>query len=215
MGIQAIVYENYFDALLRGDRQACIKLIDEQWDNKAPVRSIYEDLLKKALYEVGELWEENKISVATEHLASAITETILNGLFLKLNVLYSSEKKVLAGCVENELHQIGIKMICDTFEANGWPTFFLGANTPMKEFMDLARSIQPDIIALSVSIYPHIPELLKMLKIIRSEFTETPILVGGQGFRHGGLDLIPENDNVTYIEDTFAIQEYINQLSHE
>lgn len=37
--------------------------------------------MKPALYELGRLWEQNKISVATEHLATAITEEILNGFY--------------------------------------------------------------------------------------------------------------------------------------
>lgn len=45
---------------------------------------LYETIIKKALYEVGELWEYNKISVATEHLASAIVEGILNEFYFKI-----------------------------------------------------------------------------------------------------------------------------------
>jgi methanogenic corrinoid protein MtbC1 len=215
MTIDLSDYNNYFNALLKGDRHTCIEIIDELWAQKVPLQVIYEDVLKKALYQVGELWEENKISVATEHLASAISETILNNLFLKLNVLYRSEKKILAGCVENEHHQIGIKMICDMFEANGYQTFFLGANTPKNDFMELARQINPDIFALSVSVFFHIPDLVKMIETIRNEFPETPILVGGQGFRHGGKENLLQFDNLTFMEDTVAIDNYINQLAHE
>lgn len=215
MTIELSDYNLYFNALLKGDRHNCIKLIDQLWEKKVPLHVIYEEVLKKALYQVGELWEENKISVATEHLASAISETIMNKLFLKLNVLYHSDKKVLAGCVENEFHQIGIKMICDMFEAKGYPTFFLGANTPKKDFMELARKINPDIIALSVSVFFHIPDLIKMIETIRNEFYETPILVGGQGFRHGGKESLLRFENLTFMEDTVAVEEYINQLAYE
>lgn len=52
--------------------------------NQIPVQYLYENIIKKSLYEVGELWESNKITVATEHLASAIVEAILNELYFTI-----------------------------------------------------------------------------------------------------------------------------------
>ena len=48
------------------------------------IKIIYEKLFKISLYKIGELWEYNKISVATEHLASAIVESILNENYLQI-----------------------------------------------------------------------------------------------------------------------------------
>jgi hypothetical protein len=45
------------------------------------VKSLYKDLFQKSLYRVGEVWEFNRISVAREHLATAITEGFLNLIY--------------------------------------------------------------------------------------------------------------------------------------
>lgn len=42
---------------------------------------MYQDLVQRSLYEVGELWERGHVSVATEHLATAITESLLTWEF--------------------------------------------------------------------------------------------------------------------------------------
>ncbi len=95
------------------------------------LKSLYMDLFQRSLYAVGELWELNKISVAREHLATAITESLLNLVYPRLFENTPTGKKVVVSCAANELHQIGGKIVADFFELNGWESHFLGANTPV------------------------------------------------------------------------------------
>src|SRR6186713_3119892 len=70
-------YEGYLAALLRGDRAECARLVQNLVSAGADLRGLYLDVFQRALYAVGELWERQKISVAVEHLATAITERML------------------------------------------------------------------------------------------------------------------------------------------
>ncbi|HEX5742369.1 MAG TPA: cobalamin B12-binding domain-containing protein, partial [Flavobacteriaceae bacterium] len=121
--------------------------------------------------------------------------------------------KVLVACIENEHHQIGIKMISDVFEMNGWITYFLGSNTPTTDLIAFAKTISPDFIAISLSIYFHLPELEKTIKSFRAVFPETPILVGGQAFRHGGQSVLLKYDKVIYQPDLYTTDLYIKNLN--
>ena len=102
--------QDYLDALLSGQRSKASQVIGTYMSADGSVLGAYEGIMKPALYEVGALWEQNKISVAAEHLATAITEGILNELYEKLISGFQSEvkRKVVVACVENELHQVGI-----------------------------------------------------------------------------------------------------------
>ena len=97
------------------------------------VYPFYNNLFQKSLYRVGELWESNRISVAKEHLATAITEGLLNLVYPKLfePEQYRKGRTILISCTANEFHQIGGKMVADVCELNGWDSHFLGANTPV------------------------------------------------------------------------------------
>lgn len=205
-------YITFRESLLAGNRANCIRIIDEHWEQKISLKDLYENMLKKALYDIGKLWEYNKISVATEHLASAIVETILNNLYLRMELKENCNKTILASCVENEYHQIGIKMISDIFEVNGWKTFFLGANTPIDELIDFAKTIEPDFFAISISIYSHLPILEEMITKVRKSFPELPILVGGQAFLHGGKEVLLQYYKVIYLSDTITTETFINTL---
>lgn len=214
VGVDNLVQDSFLKHLLLGDRKECANIVNALLDSKVPIQSIYEDLLKISLYKVGELWEQNKISVATEHLASAIVEAILNTIYLNIILKKNINKNVLLSCVENENHQIGIKMISDILEINGWNTYFLGSNTPTKDVLLFSKSISIDLIAISLSIYFHLPELLKLIHEFRTEFPNTPILVGGQAFKHGGLDEIAEIENIFYMPDINSTEVFLKEIKN-
>jgi len=151
-----VTHKELLNLLMSGDRSKCSELVRNYLNNGASIEVLYETIIKEALYEVGELWEYNKISVATEHLASAIVEGILNEIYFKIISGDKINKTVILSCTEDEYHQIGIKMISDVFEMNGWNSYFLGANTPTDELISFSKTIKPDIFAISLSIYFHL-----------------------------------------------------------
>jgi methanogenic corrinoid protein MtbC1 len=206
-------HKEFLQLLISGNRSKCSELARNYLNKGGSIKELYETIFKKALYEVGELWEYNKISVATEHLISAIVEGILNELYSNISSGYKINKTVIVSCVEDEFHQIGIKMIGDVFEMNGWNAYFLGANTPTNELISFAKILHPDIFAISLSIYFHLPVLEKMIPAIRKEFPELPILVGGQAFRHGGQDVLLKYENVIYKPDLNSTELFIKNFN--
>lgn len=207
-----ITHKEFLQFLLSGNRLKCSELVKSYLNNGVSIEVLYENIIKRALYEIGELWEYNRISVATEHLASAIVEGILNEVYLKIISGDKINRTVVVSCVENEYHQIGIKMINDIFEMNGWNGYFLGSNTPTNELISFSKTINPDIFAISLSIYSHLPILERMIPMIRLEFPALPILVGGQAFRLGGQNVLLKYDNVIYKPDLNAVELFIKNF---
>lgn len=186
--ISDALYEKYFSALLKGDRQTCHGVVVQLAEGSVDIRAIYIDLFQKSLYQIGELWEQNRISVATEHLATAITEGLLALLYPQIFGAEHSGKKAIVSCTVNEYHQIGGKMIADIFEINGWDSHFLGANAPIESLLQHIQEYQPDVLALSLSLYSNLPKLLKTTDTIRGNFLDLDIVFGGQAFRWGGQE---------------------------
>lgn len=185
-------YQSYLSALLRGDRRQC-RACFEHWLAATPdLRTVYEDLVQRALYAVGEQWEQGKVSVATEHLATAISEGLLN---LSYPRLFASPRKGLTAVVAStasEQHQLGAKMVADLLELHGWRAHFLGANTPQPDLLDLLRQVNADAVVLSLTVYFNLPALLQTASAIRAEFPDLPILVGGKAFRWGGRERVEQ-----------------------
>ncbi len=164
----------FLDSLLNGNRAEASEKIRQQLGNGLSIKAIYEEIIKPALYRVGELWEQNQITVAEEHMATSVAEAVMNELYGNIVSRNRIPKKVVLACVENEQHQVGIKMVADMFEMKGWDTYFPGASTPVYELIQYIGKIKPDVIALSASIYFHLPVLEDMIQLIRHDYPETP-----------------------------------------
>jgi methanogenic corrinoid protein MtbC1 len=203
------IYEQFLQALLAGNKSACSTIVKSLMKENIEMDVLYENLLKKALYAVGELWEYNKISVATEHLASFIIDNILSEMYIYLTPMAGNGKKVVLGCVPGELHQIGIKMASDLLEKNGWETYFLGANVPAKDLIIFTRGVQPDLLALSSSLNFNLPELYKLISSFRIHFPVTPIIIGGQAFSRGGKTMTEQFEHVFVLNDLFELGQYL------
>lgn len=208
--------EELLPVLMNGDRSTGLEIVNRLLEEGTDVITIYEGVIKPAMYKVGELWEEGKISVATEHLASAIVETLLGHLHYRIIKNAGTNKMVVViTSVEDEVHQIGAKMVSDMFELHGWTSHFLGANTPMDELLDFISQINPTIIGLSMSINLHTRNLEKTISKIRERIPEMPILVGGQGLIEDRKDLMMKHTGVLYLKDLPALENFLNKSHYE
>lgn len=201
--------DDFLQSLLRGNRQICSAISRDYLSKNPSIIDLYEDVFKEALYEVGRLWETNKINVASEHLATAITEGILNELYAKLELQENKNKKVVLTCVENEYHQVGIKMVADVFEMNGWNSYFIGTGIPTSQLKQFIRQENPNVLAISLSIYFNYQNLLRMIYVLKNEFPELTIIAGGQGFEHFNEESAKKIDGVNHISDLHALDKYL------
>lgn len=192
-------YRKYLDALLEGDQCRCRELFEDWLASGVELSIVYQDLVQRSLYDVGSLWEMGKVSVATEHLATAITESLLNLVYPRLFLRPRNGKVAVVSSLANEHHQIGGKIVADMFELHGWRSHYLGANTPPRDLFELVRTKKPDAVALSLTVYLGFDTLYQAASELHNSFPETPILVGGQAFRWGGRERIERIQGVHYL----------------
>ncbi|MFZ5427533.1 MAG: cobalamin B12-binding domain-containing protein [Thermodesulfobacteriota bacterium] len=205
--IDSSTYSKYFQALLRGCRRECTETVSRLVRDGLDVRTLYVDLFQRSLYEIGDLWEQNRVSVAVEHMATSITESLFP---LVYPTIFSAEhigKTAVVSCVANEYHQIGGKIAADILELNGWDAYFLGANTPLSDTISLIGSKNADLAGLSLSLYANLPALLAVIEGIRERFPSLPVIVGGQAFRFGGGEALSRYQGVTLVTSLAGLEE--------
>jgi methanogenic corrinoid protein MtbC1 len=93
-------------------------------------------------------------------------------------------KTVVLACVSGELHDMGLRVIADFFDMDGWDVYYLGANTPSASVVKFVTNRNPDLLAISATMTFHLPEAQKMIQMLKSENTTSSIkvLVGGRPF---------------------------------
>jgi len=204
--ITETLYSDYLMALLAGSKPVCAEIVSTLLDAETPIKRIYLDLFQRSLYEIGTMWERNAISVSTEHLASSITESLLNLIYPKLFMSERRGRKAVIACCAAEHHQIGAKIVADFFEIHGWDSYFLGADTPADALVKMIDLKKPDLVGLSIAIYFNVPSLKTMIEEVKTTFEELPILVGGQAFLHGGRDFLKASPGVEYIDSLESLE---------
>lgn len=172
------VKERYLKAQLAGDRRQAVHLIEDCLHRGASVSDIQMEVIRSAQDHLGRLYERNEVTIAQEHMATAVSNVALAALFERAPVPRANGKKILLGCVEGEEHELAARLASDMLELAGFQLRFLGGNVPHVHLMTMAREENPDLIGLSVTMLFNLKSLRDAVDVVRS-VTDVPICVGG------------------------------------
>lgn len=182
---QAELLEKYLDLIIRQKRQEASRFIISRVEDGLPLRELYLYVFQPFQYEIGRLWHSNQITVAQEHYATASTQLIMSQLYPYVFTDKGKKYNALCSCIQGELHELGIRMIADFLEVEGWNTLYLGANMPNRDILALMQKNPPDLFAVSCTMTFHLDRLIQLLEEVRnkSKIAHPPlILVGGYPF---------------------------------
>ena len=171
----------FLAAQLAGDRQGAIRLLElEGLDRGLSLERILTEVVRVAQIEIGRLWQENRIGIAEEHLATAIAQLAMAHLYTRLQRRGSRESVLTLACVEGEMHDMGARIAADLLEMEGYDVRFLGANVPAESLVRQLRRSPPDLLLLSITMAMHLPALRRTVALVRGAMgPEFPILAGG------------------------------------
>ena len=182
--LRAEIAARYLAALLAGDRDAAVRAaLDEGVSRGLPVPELYLGVIQPAQYRVGHLWQENRLTIAEEHVATAISQLVMALAYPALPRESSNGKNVLVACVDDELHDLGARMAADFFEMAGFGVRYLGANLPADGLVGMVREDPPDLVVLSVTMAFHLDTAREtVLRLRDTAGDRLHVALGGQVF---------------------------------
>lgn len=196
-------YQSLFDELLRvllsGERNQFYNLIKkslEEFDNNIFI--FVEKLINPLMYEIGQMWQLNKISVAKEHLSTSLVDETIND-FIQNSFITNNSNKLIAitSTVGNELHNLGIKIVGKFIETYGYSVKNMTSKISTKELINSIYDLKPSLVVLSVTLPSNIATLQEIVKDLKSNHNlfNGLVIVGGQGlFNNKQEILIKEAD---------------------
>jgi methanogenic corrinoid protein MtbC1 len=132
-------------------------LIDRQLERadqvlgEALASSTPEDLITQvigpALAAIGDAWEQKRISVVTEHLATNYLRQRLLMWMLSGPPPFSNPPIVLA-CAPGEWHEGSLLILGALLRRRRWPIAYLGQNVPLNDLAAYIRDIRPNLVVL-------------------------------------------------------------------
>lgn len=174
----------FTEAILAGDRARAAAIAVDAVDRGAELYDVYVDVLQNALYRVGKRWETKEITVAREHLATAITQFVISLLYARLPRTHTPRGAVVITGAQGEQHQVGPMMLADVLESDGWDVRFLGTNAPAEDVVTTVREHRADVLGISATMLFSIPRVRELIDMCRDGDGERlRIIVGGQAFR--------------------------------
>jgi methanogenic corrinoid protein MtbC1 len=171
----------FLSAQLSGNRREALRLVVEEGVQRGlSIEDVQLRIVQEAQREIGRLWQENLISVAQEHMATAIAQLTLAHVYQYAPVPAAVGKQVWVACVEGELHDFPARLVTDALELAGFETRFLGANVPTDSLLAMLRQERPDLLALSVTMSFNVGSARTLVRRVRSELSNPPpIALGG------------------------------------
>jgi methanogenic corrinoid protein MtbC1 len=180
------VQQHFLEALLKGDHRACIRLARQHTGLPNSKATFFLQVVQPSLYQVGFKWETGEISVAREHLASAIVARVMSSISLDSELPDVSRGRAVVTAAPNEFHEIGAWMVADCLEADGWDVDYLGANMPLSDLFGHLADTPPSLLAISIAMPFNLENAAAIVRTVRGreEYSRLKVMVGGLAFVH-------------------------------
>jgi methanogenic corrinoid protein MtbC1 len=170
----------FLDGLLLRDSARARRSVEAALDDGVPIPDIYLEVIEPALREVGHRWAMGALNVAEEHYATAVAQSILEGLSRRLPRAPKDGRLAIVTGTPDELHDLGTRMVADFLEADGWEVLHLGAGAPARDIAELVESEQPEVIALSTATAGVLHGVVEVFDALAALYPRPCIVAGGQ-----------------------------------
>ena len=165
-----------YKKLTDGDIQGCLQIYEYYTDifNSA---DFFDKILRPVMYQIGEEWATDKISIGTEHVASNVAQTLVKIIMDKGTNLGKKEKILLCVPVGEE-HHLGCDVIETYLSSKGYRIFNMGTSIPPESILAFIKDKDPDLVMVSITIEDNLKAGKRLIKKIKEKF-KIPVIVGG------------------------------------
>ncbi|MBF7097021.1 cobalamin B12-binding domain-containing protein [Alkalibacter mobilis] len=175
--------KKYLKHLLDNETKEAVELLGHAYKSGLPLEEIYQDIVQETMYEVGNLWHKNLITIGREHYCTSTSQMALSQFYPMIFGKERKNRSVLVCAVGSELHEMGARMVSDLFEYHGWDSIYLGAAVPEDAVLKAVGESKPSLVALSVTMPQHLTLCYEIVQGIKKEFPRIKIAVGGRAFQ--------------------------------
>lgn len=171
-------------SLINADEAKVREIFHSHIDEYDSPLDFLDQLIKPAMVLIGIAWERAEISVAKEHVATAIIERVWGNVSNVLIQKQSSQHSALIITPDSQLHKLGSKMVGTFIESKGWKVAHISLHEHDHEIFRAIDIYHPDLIICSVMLPICIPLVQSFITTLRTQepIYEGKIIVGGQAF---------------------------------
>ncbi|NKQ58614.1 cobalamin-binding protein [Amycolatopsis sp. K13G38] len=178
-----------WDAVIEADEYTAGEVVLDALERGMNEEILLLDVVGAVQREIGEEWAANRISVAQEHLASAINDRIVGRLAYSHAPVRARNGRVAIACLDGEWHALPARLLAEVLKLRGFRVDFLGAHVPTPHLIGHLHRTGPDWVALSASLATRLPTAHATISACQA--AGVPVIAGGAAFgpegRYAGL----------------------------
>jgi trimethylamine corrinoid protein len=177
------LFERMAQAVVDGDREACVALAEEVIDRGIDPFEAIEQGFTRGMTTVGDKFATLEYYLPDVMRCAAAVDAgvgVLQPYILEQGTRQSVGTVVL-GTIKGDLHDLGKNIVGTMLRAAGFKVYDLGCDTPLRAFVDKAEEVDADIIGVSAILtttMAYMPDLLSLLEEL-GQRERYQVMVGG------------------------------------
>lgn len=180
----------YLQPLLAGRRAECFEIIRKAVEEGWLPASLINDVLWPAMSQIERLYQDDRINIAIEHMASRINRTVADQLQAALPKADPNGRRIVIACADGFREEVGAQVVADLFQSDGWEVFFVGGGVPDDELLAMVGQHRPQALLIFGADPQQVPLIRRLIELVR-EIGVCPtmniVLSGGVFNRADGL----------------------------
>ena len=168
-----------FSSVIEGNLKKSIHIY-ESFVKLFNIQQFYEKILNPVMSQVGTMWAEGRISIATEHIASNTTQSLVKIISENHKRATLDKGKIIITTPVGEEHCISCNVLESFLLSKGFTTFNLSPSTPADSLLEFIKTIHPTAVLVSITLNDNIKAGQRLAKKIYDSNKKLPVYVGGQ-----------------------------------
>jgi corrinoid protein of di/trimethylamine methyltransferase len=168
------------DAVVKGDESKCIELANKALENNIDAYEAVINGCTCGMSIVSDKYEKREMFVPEILMAARAMNGAVEVLkpHIKADEIKETGKVAIA-VVLGDIHDIGKNLVKLLLETAGLTVFDLGKDVVPEDILDNVREEKTDLVALSALMTTSMMEMKEDVKLLKEEFPNVKIMVGG------------------------------------
>ena len=180
--------QKLYKKLTEGNIEECVEIY-ENYVKIFNASDFFDRILKQVMYKIGEDWANNKISIATEHVASNIAQTLVKIIMDQVSRT-GNKKKILICVPVGEEHHLGCDVLETYLSIKGFKVYNMGTSIPTESILSFIDTNKPEVVLISITLEDNLTAGQRLVRRIKDEY-DIPVFVGGYALQ---TEKIPKFD---------------------
>ncbi len=182
------------EALIEGDRDTVVELVQEAVDEGVSAEKILNEGLVAGMDVVGRRFKNNEFYVPEVLIAA---RAMNGGMELLQPLLAEADIKpsgtVVLGTVKGDLHDIGKNLVGMMLKGGGFKVVDAGIDVAPERFIELIEEQQAELLGLSALLTTTMPQMGTVIEAVQEAGLDVKVIIGGAPITQDYADEIGAN----------------------